>query len=304
MYDVIVVGGGPAGLQAALTLGRMHQSALLIDSGQYRNEAAHRMHNFATNDGTPPADFRAAARKEIAAYETVEIQDTAALAIDRVDGNFTVTLDGGDRVSAARIVLATGVRDVLPDIPGLEALWGTVVAHCPFCHGHELSGRTVAVQGGPSAARAALMLSGIADRVVVIADGFELDDSSGKALRAAGVEIRAGRIGSLVPSGEGARVVLDDGSHEDVDGFFVASAFTQSAPFADDLGLTMLPSGCIEVDEFGRTSLPKVYAAGDLAHLAGLPMPLASVLSAAAAGLVAAAACVHDPVADTLGASA
>ena len=131
MYDVIVVGGGPAGLQAALTLGRMHQSALLIDSGQYRNEAAHRMHNFATHDGTPPADFRAAARKEIAAYETVEIRDTVALAIDPVDGNFAVTLDGGDRVSAARIVLATGVRDVLPAIPGLEALWGTVVAHCP-----------------------------------------------------------------------------------------------------------------------------------------------------------------------------
>ena len=134
-----------------------------------------------------------------------------------------MTLDGGDRVNAAGIVLATGVRDVLPDIPGLDALWGTVVAHCPFCHGHELSGGAVAVQGGPSAARAALMLSRIADRVLVIADGFE-------------------------------------------------------------------------VDEFGRTSLPNVYAAGDLAHLPGLPMPLASVLSAAAAGLVAAAACVHDPV--------
>ena len=98
MYDVIVVGGGPAGLQAALTLGRMHQSALVIDSGQYRNEAAHRMHNFATNDGTPPADFRASARKEIAAYETVEIQDTAA-ARDR-PGRRQVhrDLDGGDRV--------------------------------------------------------------------------------------------------------------------------------------------------------------------------------------------------------------
>ena len=303
MYDVIVVGGGPAGLQAALTLGRMHKSALLIDSGQYRNDAAHRMHNFATHDGTPPADFRAAARKEIAAYETVEIRDSVALTIDPLDGKFAVTLDDGEQVQASRIVLATGVRDVLPAIPGLEALWGTVVAHCPFCHGHELSDRTVAVQGGPSAGRIALMLSGIADRVIVVADGFELDDPSGEALRAAGVEVRAGKIGSLVPSGHGARVVLDDGSHEDVDGFFVASSFTQSARFADDLGLTMLPSGCIEVDELGHTSLPMVYAAGDLAHVAGLPMPLASVLSAAAAGQVAAAACVHDRVLAELGTS-
>lgn len=204
MHDVIIIGGGPAGLQAAQTLGRMHRRVLLLDSGSYRNAAAERMHNFLG-------------------------------------------------------------RDVLPEIPGIADLWGTVVAHCPFCHGHEFGGGVVAVQDGPDA-----------ERVVVL---------------------DAGLIHSLEPYEDGAVVHMKDDQEVVVDGFFVASTFEQAAPFGADLELATLRSGCIEVDAFGRTSRPGVYAAGDLAHTAAFPMPLASVLTAAAAGLVAGASCVQEGIA-------
>lgn len=272
MYDVIVIGGGPAGLQAALTLGRMHRTVLLLDSGRYRNDPAERMHNFLSHDGTPPAELRATARGELAGYDTVEVREVEATRVVGSVGAFTVGLADREPEEAAAVLLATGVRDRLPAIPGLSSLFGTAVAHCPFCHGHEYAGARVVVQAGPHAAGIAAMMSPVAAEVVV-------PDSDV-------VGVRAG--------GDGVLLSLADGSEIDAAGFFVQTAFEQSAPFAAQLGLKILDSGCVEVDGFGRTSLPGVYAAGDLAHTQEYPMPMASVLTAAAAGLVAAASIVRD----------
>jgi thioredoxin reductase len=293
MYDVIVIGGGPAGLQAALTLGRMHRPTLVLDSGTYRNGAARHLHNLLSHDGTAPADLRAAARQDLKGYPDVEVHDLEARSVRTIDHGFAVGTPGGTQTTR-RLVLATGVTDDLPDVPGIAELWGTVVAHCPFCHGHEFAGGTVVVQGGPHAARVALMMAPIAARVVVVDEGHEPSGDEVRALAVAGVEWRTGSVVSLAPSGPGAIVALEEGPEIAADGFFVRSTFRQSAPFAEALGLELLPSGCVAVDALGRTSLPGVYAAGDLAHLRELPMPLASVLSAAAAGLGAGAACHHD----------
>ncbi|RNL63734.1 NAD(P)/FAD-dependent oxidoreductase [Nocardioides marmoriginsengisoli] len=301
MYDVIVIGGGPAGLQAALTLGRMHRKTLVLDSQEYRNEPAAEMHNFLALDGTPPAEVRAAARRDIAAYDDVEIRQLTATAVEGSAGAFTVTTS--DRVAhrAARVLLATGVRDLLPAVPGLEGLFGTVAAHCPFCHGHEYAGGTVVLQGGPHSAGVALMMAPIAGELVVVGDGHDPEPAALAALKSVGGTWRDGEIVSLRADGDRAVVTLSDGAEILADGFFVRSAFEQSAPFAADLGLELLPSGCIQVDAFGRTSLPGVYAAGDLAHTPELPMPMASVLTAASAGLVAAASMIRDDVMEALG---
>lgn len=274
MYDVIVIGGGPAGLQAALTLGRMHRTVLLLDSGRYRNDPADAMHNFLSHDGTPPAELRAAVRRELASYHTVEVREVAATRVIGSTGDFTVGIADGEPEHAAAVLLATGVRDRLPEIPGLSSLFGTAVAHCPFCHGHEYAGARVVVQAGPHAAGIAAMMGPVAAEVVV-------PDSDVVGVR---------------PGGDGVLVVLADGSEIDAAGFFVQTAFEQSAPFAAQLGLKLLDSGCVQVDGFGRTSVPGVYAAGDLAHTQEYPMPMASVLTAAAAGLVAAASIVRDGV--------
>jgi thioredoxin reductase len=293
-FDAVVIGGGPAGLQAALTLGRMHRRALLLDSGEYRNAPAEHMHNFVTHDGTPPAGFRAAARADLAAYATVTVRDAAATAVVPDGDGFRVEVasrgDDAGPVSARAVVLATGMRDTLPATPGLAALFGTVAAVCPYCHGHELSGKHVAVLGnGPHVARVAFLLERIASRLTVLADGGGLDPAVRAQLDAAGGGVRPEPVKALSGGAAGATVSFADGPDEEVGGVFVAPEFAQRAPFAGQLGLDLLPSGAVEVDALGRTSVPGVFAAGDMAHTAALPMPMASVLTAAASGLVAAA---------------
>lgn len=280
MYDVTIIGGGPAGLQAALTLGRMHRRVLLLDSGRYRNDPTDAMHNFIGSDGLPPAELRARARAELTAYDTVEVRDVAATEVRPEGGGFAV--DGHD---TRLVLLATGVRDTLPDKPGLAAIFGSAAAHCPFCHGHEYAGRPVAVLGShPHVGRIVEMVRPIASEVVVLADGGEAS--------APGTTVRPEVVTGFCRSPLGARVSFAGGPDLEVGGVMVATTFAQSAPFAADLGLTLLDSGCVEVDAMGRTSRPGVYAAGDLAHVAALPMPMSSVLAAAAAGQLAAAACV------------
>ena len=304
-YDVIVVGGGPAGLQATLTLGRMHRSVLMLDSGDYRNAAAGEMHNFVTRDGTPPAEFRAAGQAELRAYDTVEARNVRATEVTPDGERWRVVLDGADAVGARKIILATGLRDTLPDKPGLAEMWGDVVAHCPYCHGHEFSGQHVAILGStPQVAKLASLVSRIASRITVLTDGGELDIATRKQLADAGVDVRDESVTGVRRSSAGATVVFRGAQEEEVGGLFVTTELSQTAPFAEQLRLEMLPSGCVRIDELGRTSQPGIYAAGDMAHLASLPKPLASVLSAAAAGLLAATAADQDLIVEDNGLAA
>jgi thioredoxin reductase len=295
LLDAVVIGGGPAGLQAALTLGRMHRTVVLLDSGEYRNAPVEHLQNFVTHDGRDPAEFRALALADIAAYATVEVRRAAATVVSEEDGSFWVELADGSSLNARKLVLATGVRDTLPEKPGLPELFGTVAAHCPFCHGHEFAGQHVALLGaGAHAPRMAAMLGPIAGRLTVLTDGAPLDPEVGDALTAAGVAVRPEPVASFARTSDGARVTFASGADDEIGGLFVTTTFAQSAPFAEQLGLDLLPSGCVRIDAFGRTSRAGVFAAGDLAHLEELPMPMSAVLTSAAAGLVAGAAAVQE----------
>jgi thioredoxin reductase len=286
-YDAVVVGGGPAGLQATLTLARVHRRVLMVDSGHYRNDPAAHMHNVVTHDGTPPSEFRAAARKELAAYDTVTVRDDAVTSIaPSGDGGFLLTL-GDEDVRARGVVLATGVVDTLPDKPGLAGLFGSVVAHCPFCHGHEFAGGHVGILGATAAGHLPGLVAPIASRVSVFTDGEELTEDL-----PTGVAVRTERVTGVCASAVGARVSFAGGPDEEVAGLFVRTTLSQRAPFAEQLGLRLNPSGCVEVDAFGRTSVPGIHAAGDMAHVAALPMPMQSVVAAAASGQAAAGALV------------
>jgi thioredoxin reductase len=273
MHDVIVIGGGPAGLQSALTLGRMHRDVLLLDSGEYRNATVEHAHNYATHDGIAPAEFRRLARADIATYDTVEVREERAERVepDGDGGGFAVHV-GGTTERAAALVLATGVRDALPDIPGLAEAWGKEIAACPFCHGHETAGQRVALDlEGPHLDRLTAMLGRI---------GAELVDVHG-------------RVRSIARVDGGLDLTLDDGGTLRVGGLFIAPTFSQSAPFAEQLGLELNESGCVRVDAFQGTSVPGVFAAGDAAHVAELPMPMSSIVTSQAAGMVAGAAAVQ-----------
>lgn len=275
MYEAIIVGGGAAGLQAALTLGRMHRRTLLLDSGEYRNAAVPHAHNLLTNDGRDPAEIRRLGRSEVAAYSTVEIRDAIASAITVVSDEVRVEVDG-ETLRAAHLVLATGLADDLPPIPGLAEHWGDRVANCPFCHGHEFAGRPVAVLNAtPHAAMLRTMLAPVASEVVVL-DPARVDRVDG--------------------TDDGLRLVVDDGSALEVAGAFVAPTSRQRAPFATQLGLELQASGAVRIDPFGRTNVERVFAAGDMAHPDHLPGPMASLANAIAGGQLAAIAIVHSLV--------
>jgi thioredoxin reductase len=287
-YDAIVIGGGPAGLQATLTLARVHRRVLMLDSGRYRNDAAAHMHNVVTHDGTPPADFRKVAREQVAAYPTAMIWEDTVTAVRAAGEGFEVVLDDPDDtvLTARGLVLATGVRDRLPDVPGVAELWGERVVHCPFCHGHEFADRPVAILGTQAAGHLPGILAPVVSGTTVLTHGEPAPD-----LRP-GVAVRTEPVAGLAQSADGVRISFATGPDLEVAGVYVTTALEQAAPFAEQLGLTTLASGCVEVDVMGRTSLPRVHAAGDMAHVAALPMPMASVISAAASGAMAAGSLV------------
>jgi thioredoxin reductase len=296
--DVVIIGGGPAGLQAALTLGRIHRSAVVLDDGTYRNATVTHMHNVLTNDGTPPADYRAAAHRELAAYDTITVLPTRVDDIEPTGDAFWLRLADGSELGAGAVVLATGVRDELPPIDGLTELWGDLAAQCPFCHAHEFAGKRIGIIGAAPAPHYAAMLGPIASELVVLANGEELPETW-----RGGAEVRPERIASVERHDGGVRVTLEgaDGAegtdgidgdggwsrHEQVAVLFVVPTLHQSAPFAERLGLELNPSGCVRIDEFGRTSRQGVYAAGDMAHQPVFPMPMASVVMAQAMGQLA-----------------
>ncbi|REF30262.1 thioredoxin reductase [Calidifontibacter indicus] len=284
--DVVVIGGGPAGLQATLTLARVHRRVLMIDSGSYRNDPTDHMHNVVTNDGVAPAQFRTAARAELQQYDTVTVRDAAVTAVERSGDGFVVRI-GDEQIEARGIVLATGVVDELPATAGVAELFGSVIAHCPFCHGHEFAGGRVGILGVAGAGHLPGIVAPFAAGITVFTDGEELT-----AAVPADVVVRTEKVLEVTPAGGGATVHLTGGDTVEVKGLFVTTGLRQRAPFAHQLGLALNPSGCVEVDVMGRTSLPGVHAAGDMAHQSALPMPMATVTNAIAAGANAAGAVV------------
>ncbi|WP_121254130.1 NAD(P)/FAD-dependent oxidoreductase [Nocardioides ferulae] len=309
-HDVVVVGGGPAGMQAALTLARMHRRVLLLDAGAGRNAATAAMHNFLTQDGRSPEEFRAAGRADLAKYPHVEVREVAAVDIapdlpaePREGAGFRVDLADGGPVRCRKLLLATGLRDELPDVPGLEELWGSLVLPCPYCDGHEQSGKHVAVLGeGPHAVRLALLMQRFTDRVTVLLGGGTLRDQDSATLESAGIPVRTQPVSEVVAAPAGARVVFGDGVDQVVEAIVLAAAATQAAPVAGRLGLdTVEGDCCVAVDGVGRTSLPGVYAAGDMARCSEAPLMEASVLAAAASGQLAATVCDLDLLSEDTG---
>jgi len=272
MYDALVIGGGPAGLQAALTLGRMHRTVLLVDSGQYRNGSVAHSHNFVTHDGRSPDELRRLAREDLSHYPSVELREGTVEGVSETDDGFEADL-GGETVRSRTLVLATGMTDELPDIPGLADAWGAEVANCPFCHGHEFADRPIGLLGdGPSIGELEAMLAPIGSEVLT----FAKDDLT---------KVERTERGLLAHRTEGEPVELA--------GLFLHPSTAQAAPFAEQLGLDILPSGCVRVDALNRTSHPRIFAAGDLAHVEELPVPMPSILAAAAAGQAAGASAVR-----------
>lgn len=282
-FDV-VVGGGPAGLSAALTLGRGRWRVAVIDAGEPRNAPAAAAHNLFTRDGTPPLELLATARAQLRPYTTVAFRPGRAVDARAEGGGFRLALQDGSALSARRVLLATGVVDVLPEIPGFRELWGRVVHHCPFCHGWELRDRPLGLMGrGTAAMDLARLIPRWSRDLVLFSDGpAELGEAERAELSALGVLLREEPVAALEGDDDGLAVVLAGGERVVRAGLYVRPPQRQASDLAARLGCSLTDDGRVQVDAAGATDVAGVSAAGDLST------PMQAVAMASSAGLMAA----------------
>lgn len=288
---MVIVGGSLAGLQAALTLGRARRSVVVIDDGRPRNGPAHHVHNFLGQAAPAPADLLASARSELEPYDVVLVD--ARVDDVRAAAGFTVrTSDGGTRSSRA-IVLATGLADDLPDVPGIAALWGGRVVACPHCHGWEVRDRPLAqlgMRGWPARGlERAVLLSRWSRDVLLFTDGDELDDRQLARAAAAGVEVCVERVAGVTERPGGLQVALADGRTIGRHTMFTVVSQRQQSDLAARLGCDLVAdgpaAGAVEADHTGRTSVAGVWAAGTTAFPALLAIGAAGHASTVATTL-------------------
>jgi thioredoxin reductase len=283
-YEVVVIGGGSAGLGAAVALARSRRSVLVIDAGEPRNAPADGVHNFLTREGTSPAELLKLGREELRGYGG-EVRDASAASVLREDDGFAVTLHDGSQVSGRRVVVTTGLVDELPDVAGLRERWGHDVLHCPYCHGWEVRDRAIGILAStPMSVHQALMFRQLSNDVTFLVNGVELDDASEQLLEKAGIPQVSGMVEAVEVEDDaisGAR--LDSDRVVPIQALVVAPRMVARSEVLTDLGVETgehpMGNGVqVVVDEMGQTTVPGVYAAGNVVDIS------AQVMGSAAAG--------------------
>ena len=291
-YDVVAIGGGAAGLSAALVLSRARRRVLVVDAGAPRNAPAAHMHGFLSRDGLPPGDLLAAGREEVTGYGGEILAGTAVELVRCGASGFWVLLSDGRRFSARRLLVATGLRDELPDIAGLRGRWARDVLHCPYCHGYEVRNEPLGVLGGsPDAVRYAQIVRQWADDVVFFTQTEPLTAAQRCQLVARAIGIVEGAVKRVVVRDDRlSGVELDDGRVIPRAALFVPPRFVPNNDLLVGLDCDLDDSGWVSAGPTGQTSVPGVWVAGNLAN------PRAQVITAAGEGSAAAIAINGDLV--------
>jgi thioredoxin reductase len=293
-YEVAVIGGGAAGLSAALVLSRARRKVLVVDAGQPRNAPATHLHGYLSRDGIAPGELLAAGRTEVTSYGGEILAGTATELVPEGRNGFWVLLAGGQRISARRLLVTTGLRDELPDIPGLRDRWARDVLHCPYCHGHEVRDRQLGVIGGtPGAVRYAQIVRQWTHDLVYFTPPDTLTAADRTQLRARAIGVVEGTIDQLVIDDDHLRgIQMRDGCVIPRDALFVPPRFIPNNHLLLGLGCALDADGWVTADPTGRTSVSGVWAAGNVID------PRAQVITAAGAGSAAAIALNADLVED------
>jgi thioredoxin reductase len=285
-FDVIIVGGGPAGLSAALVLGRSRRQVLVCDSGKPRNTVSHAAHGFFSRDGIPPAELLQIGREQLRLYNSVKFQTGEVIDAEHLGNHFQVTLNNGTQFLTRKLLLATGVRDILPSIEGFAELWGSSIFHCPYCHGWEVRDQPLAIYGkGEVGFEKALMLTGWSHDLILCSDGSaELSDEQRQQLLNWGIQIHEEKIARLEhKDGALTGIALTTGEVIPRRGVFLHPEFCQHSDLPAKLGCEFTSRGTVQVNESKQTSVPGVYVAGDTAT-----HPLSAVGLAATEGALSA----------------
>ncbi|MEJ7635732.1 FAD-dependent oxidoreductase [Aeromicrobium sp.] len=291
-YDVAIIGGGAAGLSAALVLTRARRRVVVIDAGEHRNAPAAHMQGFLSRDGMAPAELLEVGRQEVASYGGHLVRGTVTSIRRCDDAGFAVSVDNNDTLSARRILVTTGLRDEIPDVSGVRERWGRDLLHCPYCHGHEVKDQRLGVLGGtPEAIQHALIIRQWSHDVVYFNHTFTLPPIEREQLLARAIGIMEGTVSRLVIKDDRlVGVELEGGRVVPRDAVFVRPNFVPHGNLLTELGCATHETGWVVADGTGRTSVPGVWAAGNVAN------PRAQVITAAGEGSAAAIAINNDLV--------
>jgi thioredoxin reductase len=266
VLDVLIVGGGPAGLSAALMLGRCRRRVLVCDSGHPRNEASHAMHGFISRDGMPPQEFLEIAREELKAYDTVAVRKVTVTSAECRDGAFVATLETGEQLRSRKLLIATGVRDNVPRLEGIEQLYGRSVFHCPYCDGWEIRDQPIAIYGqGERGYGLALELTAWSRDLVLCTDGpSDLEDRKIKRLQRNGIAVREDRVARLEGNqGILQRIVFEGGDSIERRALFFTTGQSQQSELATRLGCSINEKGTVMTGKYETTHLRGLFVAGD-----------------------------------------
>ncbi len=289
--DALIVGGSYAGLSAAMALGRALRRVLVVDSGRPCNRQTPHSHNLLTQDGATPAQLAATARAQVLAYPTVRLHADTVTSMRATPAAFEAGTAGGLRVRAKKVLFATGIADQLPAIAGFVECWGISAIHCPYCHGYEYRQQPTGIlANGPAALDFAQLIRNWTPDLTVFTNGTPTFSPEHAArLQALGIGVESREIRELAHAhGQLASVVFTDGRRHPLLALYARLPFTQHCPLPQELGCALLESGHLQTDEFRRTTVPGIFAAGDNSSW------MRSVAGGIAAGSAAGAFINHD----------
>ncbi|KRE14079.1 pyridine nucleotide-disulfide oxidoreductase [Bacillus sp. Root920] len=292
LLDCAIIGGGPAGLSAALVVGRGRKQVIVFDDELPRNRVTQESHGFITNDGMTPFEIRRAGEADLQKYPNIKIKRSRIVDIQKKEERFTLLTHERDRFEAKKIILATGLQDILPEIEGIHDVYGKTLFSCPFCDGWELKDKALAlIAENQRALHMAKLLSNWTKDLIVFSNGHVLAEEDKALLTAHSIQVIDVPIVSIDhDNGQLRSLQLANGETVKREGGFVASEFKQSAPFAEKLGCQMTKNAGIETDILGRTTVSGIFACGD--NLGGP----AQLVLAAAAGSKAGMGVIHELV--------
>ncbi len=296
-YDVIIIGGSNAGLSAALLLGRSLRRVLVIDAGKPCNQQTPHSHGFLTRDGETPAAISAIARAQVSHYPTVQFLADTVISTAQVPSGFTVTTADGVVFSARKLLLATGVADIMPDLPGFAECWGISVLHCPYCHGYEVHSQPLGIlANGEMAYDLATLIQHWSSQLTLYTNGPSmLTDEQRVTLEQLHIPIIETPVAAIEhEAGQLTALLFTDGTRVHPKAIFARVPFRHHTDLADQLGCTMTKNGLIQASEFGETNVPGLFAAGDVTN------PFRQVALAVANGAKAAAWINRELIAEDL----
>ncbi len=286
-FEVIIIGGSYSGLSAAMSLGRSLRKVLIIDSGKRCNQPTPHAHNFITHDGKPPQEIADIAKKQVLAYETVNYYEGLAATGRKTEYGFEIQTDSGAIFKAKKLIFATGVKDIMPDITGFSACWGISVLHCPYCHGYEVRGRKTGILlNGMMAFEFSKMIKNLTDDLTIFTNGQSmLTPEQTQILNSRNIRVEERTITEFVhDQGYLSAVIFSDQSRQEVAALYAHPDFAQHCYIPEQLGCKLNDQGLLEVDAFQKTNVAGVYACGDNSS------PMRALAMAIAAGTMAGAA--------------